>query len=194
MGAIDARAMHVLVRSQGQPDFEDVTDRVSGLEERGDWVIVTDPRRGTRSYQAAEVRIYDQVVRHDLARGDEVYVRGSLWGTVETVYSLGLREDPSKVRYTLVYRRRNGTVGLSRRGEGEVQMRLLTPERRNALEIMGYVRDEVRGQARWAGARQEEAGRSTKWRAEKNSARAAATLANVWERLRRIPPGSALEA
>mgnify|MGYP000845798574 FL=1 len=194
MGAIDARALHVLVLDQGQPAFEDVTGRVSGLEERGDWVIVTYPRGRVVPYQASNVRIYDQVVRHDLARGDEVYVRGDLWGTVETVYSLGLREDPSRVRYTLVYRRSDGTVGLSRRGEGEVRMRLLTPERRNALEIMDYVRDEVRGRARWAGAWQENTGRSTKWRAEKDSARAAATLANVWEWLRRVPPGSALEA
>ena len=131
MGAIDARAMHVLVRNQGQPDFEDVTGRVNGLEERGGWVIVTYSSGRIYRYRAAKVRIYDQAVRRDLARGDEVYVRGSLWGTVETVYSLGLREDPGRVRYTLVYRRRNGTVGLSRRGEGEVRMRLLTPERRN---------------------------------------------------------------
>lgn len=140
MGTIDARAMHVLVHNQGEPDFKDVTDRVSGLEERGDWVIVTYSSARIYRYQASNVRIYDQVVRRDLARGDEVYVRGSLWGTVETVYSLGLREDPSRVCYTLVYRRSNGTVGLSRRGEGEVRMRLLTPERRNALEIMDYVR------------------------------------------------------
>ena len=41
MGAIDARAMHVLVHNQGESDFKDVTGRVSGLEERGDRVIVT---------------------------------------------------------------------------------------------------------------------------------------------------------
>ena len=69
MGAIDARAMHVLVRDQGEPDFEDVTGRVSGLEERGDWVMVTYPRGRVVPYQPAKVRIYDQVVQHDLARG-----------------------------------------------------------------------------------------------------------------------------
>ena len=80
MGAIDARVMHVLVRSQGQPDFEDVTGRVSGFQERGGWVIVTYPGRRAYSYRSAKVRIYDQVVRHDLARGTRSMYGGTCGG------------------------------------------------------------------------------------------------------------------
>ena len=80
MGAIDARVMHVLVRSQGQPDFEDVTGRVSGFQERGGWVIVTYPGGRAYSYRSAKVRIYDQVVRHDLARGGRGLCTGVLVG------------------------------------------------------------------------------------------------------------------
>jgi len=193
MESVDPRTMHVLIRDKDAPNWLDCTWKVAQARRDGDRIVVTYANGKEYPYGTDRVRLYDQVERRELDALDEVVVSGQRWNSVESIWTLRCAEQPRNPRYTLAYRKADGTLALRRYGSDEVRVRLATPEQRKNAATLDYVRDEVRAQAQRAGAMLDTSGRYTRWVGEGEAA-PAAILANVWEWLPQAPRGSALEA
>ena len=193
MESVDPRTMHVLIRDKDAPNWLDCTWKVAQARRDGDRIVVTYANGKEYAYGTDRVRLYDQVERRELDTLDEVVVSGQRWNSVESIWTLRCAEQPRNPRYTLAYRKADGTLALRRYASDEVRVRLATPEQRKNAATLDYVRDEVRAQAQRAGAMLDTSGRYTRWVGEGEAA-PAAILANVWEWLPQAPRGSALEA
>ena len=193
MESVDPRTMHVLIRDKDAPNWLDCTWKVAQARRDGDRIVVTYANGKEYPYGTDRVRLYDQVERRELDALDEVVVSGQRWNSVESIWTLRCAEQPRNPRYTLAYRKADGTLALRRYASDEVRVRLATPEQRKNAATLDYVRDEVRAQAQRAGAMLDTSGRYTRWVGEGEAA-PAAILANVWEWLPSAPKGSALEA
>ena len=193
MEAVDPRTMHVLIRDKGAPNWQDCTWKVAQARRDGDRIVVTYANGKEYPYGTDRVRLYDQVERRKVDALDEIRVGGQRWNSVESIWTLRCAEQPRNPRYTLAYRKADGTLALRRYGSDEVRVRLATPEQRKNAATLDYVRDEVRAQAQRAGAVLDTSGRYARWTGDGEAA-PAAILANVWERLPQAPRGSALEA
>ena len=193
MESVDPRTMHVLIRDKDAPNWLDCTWKVAQARRDGDRIVVTYANGKEYPYGTDRVRLYDQVERRELDALDEVVVSGQRWNSVESIWTLRCAEQPRNPRYTLAYRKADGTLALRRYASDEVRVRLATPEQRKNAATLDYVRDEVRAQAQRAGAMLDTSGRYTRWVGEGEAA-PAAILANVWEWLPQAPRGSALEA
>ena len=193
MESVDPRTMHVLIRDKDAPNWLDCTWKVAQARRDGDRIVVTYANGNEYPYGTDRVRLYDQVERRELDALDEVVVSGQRWNSVESIWTLRCAEQPRNPRYTLAYRKADGTLALRRYASDEVRVRLATPEQRKNAATLDYVRDEVRAQAQRAGAMLDTSGRYTRWVGEGEAA-PAAILANVWEWLPQAPRGSALEA
>ena len=193
MESVDPRTMHVLIRDKGAPNWQDCTWKVAQARRDGDRIVVTYANGKEYPYGTDRVRLYDQVERRELDALDEIVVSGQRWNSVESIWTLRCAEQPRNPRYTLAYRKADGTLALRRYGSDEVRVRLATPEQRKNAATLDYVRDEVRAQAQRAGAKLDTSGCYARWTGDGEAA-PAAILANVWERLPQAPRGSALEA
>ena len=193
MESVDPRTMHVLIRDKDAPNWLDCTWKVAQARRDGDRIVVTYANGKEYPYGTDRVRLYDQVERRELDALDEVVVSGQRWNSVESIWTLRCAGHPRNPRYTLAYRKADGKLALRRYGSDEVRVRLATPEQRKNAATLDYVRDEVRAQARRAGATLDTSGRYARWVGEGEAA-PAAILANVWEWLPQAPRGSALEA
>lgn len=193
MESVDPRTMHVLIRDKDAPNWQDCTWKVAQARRDGDRIVVTYANGKEYPYGIDRVRLYDQVERRELDALDEVVVSGQRWNSVESIWTLRCAEQPRNPRYTLAYRKADGTLALRRYASDEVRVRLATPEQRKNAATLDYVRDEVRAQAQRAGAMLDTSGRYARWVGEGEAA-PAAILANVWEWLPQAPRGSALEA
>ena len=193
MESVDPRTMHVLIRDKGAPNWQDCTWKVAQARRDGDRIVVTYANGKEYPYGTDRVRLYDQVERRELDALDEIVVSGQRWNSVESIWTLRCAEQPRNPRYTLAYRKADGTLALRRYASDEVRVRLATPEQRKNAATLDYVRDEVRAQAQRAGAMLDTSGRYARWVGEGEAA-PAAILANVWEWLPQAPRGSALEA
>ena len=193
MEAVDPRTMHVLIRDKNAPKWQDDTWRVAKARRDGKRVVITYTDGKEFPYGEDRVRIYDQVERRRVDGLDEIRVCGQRWNNVEIVWTLRRREDPREPRYTLTYRKSDGTLGTWRYGSGEVRVTYASAQDRQRAATLDYVREEVRAHALRAGARRQTSGRSVRW-AGNGSVAPSAILANVWENLAAIPRGSALEA
>ena len=193
MESVDPRTMHVLIRDKGAPNWQDCTWKVAQARRDGDRIVVTYANGKEYPYGTDRVRLYDQVERRELDALDEIVVSGQRWNSVESIWTLRCAEQPRNPRYTLAYRKADGTLVLRRYGSDEVRVRLATPEQRKNAATLDYVRDEVRAQAQRAGAKLDTSGRYARWTGDGEAA-PAAILANVWEWLPQAPRGSALEA
>lgn len=193
MEAVDSRTMHVLIRDKDTPNWQDCTWKVAKARRDGKRIVITYTTGKEYAYGEGRVRIYDQVERRTIDALDEVRVCGKRWTNIEIIWTLRPRHDPRDVRYTLAYRKANGKLGLRRYGSSEVSAAYATPQDRQRAATLDYVREEVRSQARRAGASLDTSGRYDKWVGE-GDAVPAAVLANVWEWMRTVPRGSALEA
>ena len=193
MESVDPRTMHVLIRDKGAPNWQDCTWKVAQARRDGDRIVVTYANGKEYPYGTDRVRLYDQVERRELDALDEIVVSGQRWNSVESIWTLRCAEQPRNPRYTLAYRKADGTLALRRYGSDEVRVRLATPEQRKNAATLDYVRDEVRAQAQRAGAMLDTSGRYARWTGDGEAA-PAAILANVWEWLPQAPRGSALEA
>lgn len=193
MEAVDPRAMHVLIRDKDAPNWQDHTWKVAKARRDGNRVVVTYTNGKQYPYGEDRVRLYDQVERRKVDTLDEIRVCGQRWNNVEIIWTLRRAGHPRNPRYTLAYRKADGTLALRRYGSDEVRASFATPEQRKNASILDYVREEVRAQARRAGATLDTSERYPRWVGEGASA-PSAILANVWERLPQAPRGSALEA
>ena len=193
MESVDPRTMHVLIRDKGAPNWQDCTWKVAQARRDGDRIVVTYANGKEYPYGTDRVRLYDQVERRKVDALDEIRVGGQRWNSVESIWTLRCAEQPRNPRYTLAYRKADGTLALRRYGSDEVRVRLATPEQRKNAATLDYVRDEVRAQAQRAGAMLDTSGRYARWTGDGEAA-PAAILANVWEWLPQAPRGSALEA
>ena len=193
MEAVDPRTMHVLIRDKDAPNWQDHTWKVAKVRPDGNRVVVTYTNGKQYPYGEDRVRLYDQVERRKVDALDEIRVCGQRWNNVEIIWTLRRAGYPRNPRYTLAYRKADGTLALRRYGSDEVRASFVTPEQRKNAATLDYVREEVRAQARRAGATLDTSGRYPRWVGEGVSA-PSAILANVWERLPQAPRGSALEA
>ena len=193
MEAVDPRTMHVLIRDKDAPNWQDHTWKVAKVRPDGNRVVVTYTNGKQYPYGEDRVRLYDQVERRKVDTLDEIRVCGQRWNNVEIIWTLRRAGHPRNPRYTLAYRKADGKLALRRYGSDEVRVSFATPEQRKNASILDYVREEVRAQARRAGATLDTSERYPRWVGEGASA-PAAILANVWERLPQAPRGSALEA
>lgn len=193
MEAIDPRTMHVLIRDTNAPKWQDDTWRVAKARRDGKRVVITYTDGKEFPYGADRVRIYDQVERRSVDGLDEIRVCGQRWNNVEIVWTLRRREDPREPRYTLTYRKSDGTLGTWRYGSGEVRVTYASAQDRQRAATLDYVREEVRAHALRAGAKLDPNVRYPRW-VGVDKAQPDAILANVWENLAAIPRGSALEA
>ena len=193
MEAVDSRAMHVLIRDRDSQNWQDHTWKVAKACRDGNRVVVTYTNGKQYPYGEDRVRLYDQVERRKVDALDEIRVCGQRWNNVEIIWTLRRAGHPRNPRYTLAYRKADGKLALRRYGSDEVRASFATPQQRKNASILDYVREEVRAQARRAGATLDTSGRYPRWVGEGASA-PAAILANVWERLPQAPRGSVLEA
>ena len=193
MEAVDPRTMHVLIRDKDAPNWQDHIWKVAKARRDGNRIVVTYTNGKQYPYGEDRVRLYDQVERRKVDALDEIRVCGQRWNNVEIIWALRRAGHPRNPRYTLAYRKADGTLALRRYGSDEVRASFATPEQRKNASILDYVREEARAQARRAGATLDTSERYPRWVGEGASA-PAAILANVWERLPQAPRGSALEA
>ena len=193
MESVDPRTMHVLIRDKDAPNWLDCTWKVAQARRDGDRIVVTYANGKEYPYGTDRVRLYDQVERRELDALDEVVVSGQRWNSVESIWTLRCAEQPRNPRYTLAYRKADGTLALRRYASDEVRASFATPQQRKNASILDYVREEVRAQARRAGATLDTSGRYPKWVGADHML-PDAILANVWEWLPSAPKGSALEA
>ena len=193
MEAVDPRTMHVLIRDKNTPNWQDHTWKVAKARRDGNRIVVTYTNGKQYPYGEDRVRLYDQVERRKVDALDEIRVCGQRWNNVEIIWALRRAGHPRNPRYTLAYRKADGTLALRRYGSDEVRASFATQEQRKNASILDYVREEVRAQARRAGAMLDTSERYPRWVGEGASA-PSAILANVWERLPQAPRGSALEA
>ena len=193
MEAVDSRAMHVLIRDKDAPNWQDHTWKVAKACRDGNRVVVTYTNGKQYPYGEDRVRLYDQVERRKVDALDEIRVCGQRWNNVEIIWTLRRAGHPRNPRYTLAYRKADGKLALRRYGSDEVRASFATPEQRKNAATLDYVREEVRAQARRAGATLDTSGRYPKWVGADHML-PDAILANVWEWLPSAPKGSALEA
>ena len=193
MEAVDPRTMHVLIRDKDAPNWQDHTWKVAKARRDGNRIVVTYTNGKQYPYGEDRVRLYDQVERRKVDALDEIRVCGQRWNNVEIIWTLRRAGHPRNPRYTLAYRKADGTLALRRYGSDEVRASFATPEQRKNASILDYVREEVRAQARRAGATLDTSECYPRWVGEGASA-PAAILANVWERLPQAPRCSVLEA
>ena len=193
MEAVDPRTMHVLIRDKDAPNWQDHTWKVAKARRDGNRIVVTYTNGKQYPYGEDQVRLYDQVERRKVDALDEIRVCGQRWNNVEIIWTLRRAGHPRNPRYTLAYRKADGTLALRRYGSDEVRASFATPEQRKNASILDYVREEVRAQARRAGATLDTSERYPRWVGE-GASTPSAILANVWERLSQAPRGSALEA
>ena len=194
MKSVDPRTMHVLIHDENTHQWEDRTWKIATARRERDRIVITYTT-STREYHYGEdrARLYDQVERHDIDALDEVRVRGKRWNNVESLWTLRHPGNPDDPRYTLAYRTANGELTFRRYSTPEVRVTYATPQERQLAATLNYVRDEVRAQARRAGAALDPNARYPKWVCA-TGILPEAILANVWEWLRQAPRGSALEA
>ena len=147
MENLDTRTMHVLIRDKDAPNWLDCTWKVAQARRDGDRIVVTYANGKEYPYGTDRVRLYDQVERRELDALDEIVVSGQRWNSVESIWTLRCAEQPRNPRYTLAYRKADGTLALRRYASDEVRVRLATPEQRKNAATLDYVRDEVRAQA-----------------------------------------------
>ena len=193
MEAVDSRTMHVLIRDKDAPNWQDHTWKVAKVRPDGNRVVVTYTNGKQYPYGEDRVRLYDQVERRKVDALDEIRVCGQRWNNVEIIWTLRRAGHPRNPRYTLAYRKADGKLALRRYGSDEVRASFATPEQRKNAATLDYVREEVRAQARRAGATLDTSGRYPKWVGADHML-PDAILANVWEWLPSAPKGSALEA
>ena len=193
MEAVDPRTMHVLIRDKDAPNWQDHTWKVAKARRDGNRIVVTYTNGKQYPYGEDRVRLYDQVERRKVDALDEIRVCGQRWNNVEIIWTLRRAGHPRNPRYTLAYRKADGTFVLRRYGSDEVRASFATPEQRKNASILDYVREEVRAQDRRAGATLDTSERYPRWVGE-GASTPSAILANVWERLPQAPRGSALEA
>ena len=193
MEAVDSRTMHVLIRDKDAPNWQDHTWKVAKVRPDGNRVVVTYTNGKQYPYGEDRVRLYDQVERRKVDALDEIRVCGQRWNNVEIIWTLRRAGHPRNPRYTLAYRKADGKLALRRCGSDEVRASFATPQQRKNASILDYVREEVRAQARRAGATLDTSGRYPKWVGADHML-PDAILANVWEWLPSAPKGSALEA
>ena len=193
MEAVDSRTMHVLIRDKDAPNWQDHTWKVAKVRPDGNRVVVTYTNGKQYPYGEDRVRLYDQVERRKVDALDEIRVCGQRWNNVEIIWTLRRAGHPRNPRYTLAYRKADGKLALRRYGSDEVRASFATPQQRKNASILDYVREEVRAQARRAGATLDTSGRYRKWVGADHML-PDAILANVWEWLPSAPKGSALEA
>ena len=193
MESVDPRTMHVLIRDKDAPNWQDHTWNVAKACRDGNRVVVTYTNGKQYPYGEDRVRLYDQVERRKVDALDEIRVCGQRWNSVEIIWTLRCAGHPRNPRYTLAYRKADGKLALRRYGSDEVRASFATPQQRKNASILDYVREEVRAQARRAGATLDTSGRYPKWVGADHML-PDAILANVWEWLPSAPKGSALEA
>ena len=193
MEAVDPRTMHVLIRDKDTPNWQDHTWKVAKIRRDGNRIVVTYTSGKQYPYGEDRVRLYDQVERRKVDALDEIRVCGQRWNNVEIIWTLRRAGHPRNPRYTLAYRKADGKLALRRYASDEVRASFATPEQRKNAATLDYVREEVRAQARRAGAKLDTSGRYPKWVGADHML-PDAILANVWEWLPSAPKGSALEA
>ena len=127
MEAVDSRTMHVLIRDKDAPNWQDHTWKVAKVRPDGNRVVVTYTNGKQYPYGEDRVRLYDQVERRKVDALDEIRVCGQRWNSVESIWTLRCAEQPRNPRYTLAYRKADGTLALRRYASDEVRVRLATP-------------------------------------------------------------------
>ena len=193
MESVDPRTMHVLIRNKETLSWQDDTWKVATARRDGNRVVVTYTNGKEYPYGEDRVRLYDQVERRTVDALDEVYVGGKRWNNVEIIWTLRRADHPRNPRYTLAYRTADGKLKLRRYGHDEVRVTYASAQDRQNAAALNYIREEVRAQARRAGATLDPTAQYPRWvSGEKMPPEA--ILANVWEWLAQAPRGSALEA
>ena len=189
--------LHVLIKSKDGQKWEDKTWDIRRVRRAGNRVVVTFSSDKEWRYGLGRVRIYDQVMERKLGTLDLVYVNGVLKQDVTYIYELTASDGSFEPRFTLAFPRvsadENGKPITCTYGEEAVTLDLATPNQRQTLPVMKYVRQEVREQARRTVEAQESNGNKSGRAGEANTT-PDAILANQWEKLPKAPSGSALEA
>ena len=144
MEAVDPRTMHVLIRDKNTPNWQDHTWKVAKACRDGNRVVVTYTNGKQYPYGEDRVRIYDQVERRKIDALDEIRVCGQRWNNVEIIWTLRRAGHPRNPRYTLAYRKADGTLALRRYGSDEVRASFATPAQRKNASTLDYGREEVR--------------------------------------------------
>ena len=189
--------LHVLIKSKDGQKWEDKTWDIRRVRRAGNRVVVTFSSDKEWWYGSGRVRSYDQVMERKLGTLDLVYVNGVLKQEVTDVYELRASDGSFEPRFTLAFPRvtadENDKPITCTYGKEAVTLDLATPNQRQTLPIMKYVREEVRKQARRTAEAQESNGNKSGRAGEANTT-PDAILANQWEKLPKAPSGSALEA
>ena len=189
--------LHVLIKSKDGQKWEDKTWDIRRVRRAGNRVVVTFSSDKEWWYGSGRVRIYDQVMERKLGTLDLVYVNGVLKQEVMDVYELRASDGSFEPRFTLAFPSvsadENGKPITCTYGEEAVTLDLATPNQRQTLPVMKYVREEVRKQARRTAEAQESNGNKSGRAGEANTT-PDVILANQWEKLSKAPSGSALEA
>lgn len=194
MESVDPRTMHVLIRDKETLTWQDETWRVAKARRDGNRIVVTYITSGKEfPYGEERVRLYDQVERRTVDALDEVRIGGKRRTNVEIIWTLRRADHPRNPRYTLACRTADGTLKLRRYGHDEVRVTYATVEDRHNAATLNYVREEVRAQARRAGATLDTTAQYPRWVSGEKML-PEAILANVWEWLPQAPRRSALEA
>mgnify|MGYP000917942981 CR=1 FL=1 len=152
MESVDPRTMHVLIRDKETLTWQDETWKVAKARRDGNRIVVTYTNGKEYRYGEERARLYDQVERRTVDALDEVRVGGKRRTNVEIIWTLRRSDHPRDPRYTLAYRTAEGTLKLHRYGHDEVRVTYATAEDRHNAATLNYVREEVRAQARRAGA------------------------------------------
>ena len=195
MESVDPRTMHVLIRDKETLTWQDETWKVAKARRDGNRVVVTYANGKEYRYGEDRVQLYDQVERRTVDALDEVRVGGKRRTNVEIIWTLRRSDHPRDPRYTLAYRTADGTLKLHRYGHDEVRVTYATAEDRHNAATLNYVREEVRAQARRAGATLDPTPQYPRWvSGDGEKMLPEAILANVWEWLLQSPRRSALEA
>ena len=119
MEAVDPRTMHVLIRDKNTPNWQDHTWKVAKARRDGNRIVVTYTNGKQYPYGEDRVRLYDQVERRKVDALDEIRVCGQRWNNVEMIWALRRAGHPRNPRYTLAYRKADGTLALRRFGATE---------------------------------------------------------------------------
>ena len=197
MSTVVPGVLHVLIKSKDGQRWEDKTWDVRRVRRAGNRVVVTFASDKEWWYGLGRVRIYDQVMERKLGTLDLVYVNGVLKQDVTNIYDLRASDGSFEPRSTLVFPKASADEDdkpiTCTYGKEAVTLDLATPNQRQTLPVMKYVREEVHAQARRAGETQQGNGNKS-GRAGEAKTTPDAILANQWKKLSKAPSGSALEA
>lgn len=140
---IDPRCAAVLIRSYKANDFQDKTSEISryAIDPGCQRVEITfNGRRAPYSYGLDRVRVLERPVRRDLAAGDRVEIRGSIWESINEV--LIFTGTDGRQWWRIFYRNQQGEVYITYPAS---DMRITASATANpaVADVLGYWRIAV---------------------------------------------------